>query len=95
MLTTVIVDSGTYGIVRHPQFLGCILLMFASILISQHWAAIITGIPISAYFYAELPKDERGLIVKFGDDYKSYMQNVPRMHFLLGIVRLLRRRKKG
>ena len=95
MLTTVIVDSGTYGIVRHPQVLGSIFLMFASILISQHWAAIIIGIPISAWVYAELPKDEKGLIVKFGDDYKSYMQKVPRMNFLVGIVRLLRRRKKG
>ena len=96
MLTTIIVDSGTYGIVRHLQIVGSILLMFASILISQHWAAIIIGIPISAYVYASwLPKEEKGLIVKFGDNYKSYMQKVPRMNFLLGIVRLLRRRKKG
>ncbi len=95
MLTTVIVDSGTYGIVRHPQILGSIILMFASMLISQHWAAIIIGILVSAYIYAWLPKDEKGLIVKFGDDYKSYMQKVPRMNFLVGIVRLLRRRKKG
>lgn len=32
MDTTVVVDSGTYGIVRHPQILGCILLISASIL---------------------------------------------------------------
>jgi protein-S-isoprenylcysteine O-methyltransferase Ste14/NAD-dependent dihydropyrimidine dehydrogenase PreA subunit len=95
MLTTVIVDSGTYGIVRHPQTLGCIFLMLASILISQHWLAIIIGIPVSAYSYTELLKEEKGLIVKFGDDYKKYMQKVPRMNFLLGILRFLQRRKKA
>jgi protein-S-isoprenylcysteine O-methyltransferase Ste14/NAD-dependent dihydropyrimidine dehydrogenase PreA subunit len=95
MLTTVIVDSGTYGIVRHPQTLGCIFLMLASILISQHWVAIIIGILISVWFYIYLPKEEKGLIVKFGDDYRSYMQRVPRMNFFLGIVRLLKSIKRG
>jgi protein-S-isoprenylcysteine O-methyltransferase Ste14/NAD-dependent dihydropyrimidine dehydrogenase PreA subunit len=95
MLTTVIVDSGAYGIVRHPQTLGGIILMFASMLISQHWAAMIIGILASVWFYRYTLKEEKGLIVKFGDDYRSYMQRVPMMNFLLGIIRLLRRRKKG
>jgi protein-S-isoprenylcysteine O-methyltransferase Ste14/NAD-dependent dihydropyrimidine dehydrogenase PreA subunit len=95
MLTTVIVDSGTYGIVRHPQTLGYIFLMLASILISQHWVAIIIGILISVWSYRYVLKEEKGLIVKFGDDYKKYMQKVPRMNFLLGIVRLIQRRKKA
>jgi len=95
MLTTVVVDSGTYGIVRHPQVMGCIIVMFASILISQHWGAIIIGITLSVLFYREVIKEEKGLIVKFGDDYRSYIQRVPRMNFLLGIVKLLQRRKRG
>jgi len=95
MLTTVVVDSGTYGIVRHPQILGCIIVMFASILISQHWGAIIIGITLSVLFYREVIKEEKGLIVKFGDNYKSYMQKVPRMNFWLGTVRMLQRRKRG
>jgi protein-S-isoprenylcysteine O-methyltransferase Ste14/ferredoxin len=94
MSTTVIVDSGTYGIVRHPQILGCILVMFASIFISQHWAAAIIGISLSVIFYADLLKEEKGLIVKFGDDYKSYMQKVPRMNFPVGIMRWLLRGRR-
>ena len=93
MDTTVVVDSGTYGVVRHPQILGGILLMSASILISQHWLSAIIGIPISVWFYIDVPKDEKGLITKFGDDYKRYMQKVPRMNFLLGIIRLLRKKR--
>jgi protein-S-isoprenylcysteine O-methyltransferase Ste14 len=75
--------------------LGCIFLMLASILISQHWAAVIIGVMVSAWIYADLPKDEKSLIVKFGDDYKSYMQSVPRMNFLVGLIRWLRRGSKG
>ena len=94
MDTTVVVDSGTYGIVRHPQILGCILLMSASILISQHWLSAIVGIPLTVWYYIEVAKEEKGLILKFGDDYKRYMQKVPRMNFLLGIILLLQGRKR-
>jgi NAD-dependent dihydropyrimidine dehydrogenase PreA subunit len=92
--TTVLVDSGLYGLVRHPQFLGCIMLMFASILVSQHWLSAIIGIPISMWLYTEISKEEKGLMIRFGDYYKRYMEKVPRMNFLVGIIRLLRRRKR-
>jgi len=94
MDTTKIVDSGTYGIVRHPQILGCILLMFGAILISQHWLSVIIAVPIFVLFYRYVLKEEKNLIVKFGNDYKSYMQRVPRMNPLSGVVRLIRRRGK-
>jgi NAD-dependent dihydropyrimidine dehydrogenase PreA subunit/protein-S-isoprenylcysteine O-methyltransferase Ste14 len=93
MDTTVLVDSGTYAIVRHPMALGSILLMFASILISQHWLVAIVGVIVSASGYRAQVKLEKGLLVKFGDDYKRYMEKVPRMNFLLGIIRLLGKRK--
>jgi len=94
MNTTVLVDSGTYAIVRHPQTLGTILLMSASILISQHWVAAIVGLPLLVWAYLEVVKEEKSLMVKFGDDYKRYMQNVPRINFVLGVIRLLQRRKR-
>ncbi|MHA2393746.1 MAG: 4Fe-4S binding protein [Promethearchaeota archaeon] len=94
MDTTVVVDKGTYAIVRHPQLLGSILLMFSSILISQHWLSAIIGVPIMVWGYSEAVKEEEGLLVKFGDDYKRYMQKVPRMNFILGIIQLILRKKK-
>jgi len=92
MDTTVLVDSGTYGIVRHPQFLGSIMLISTSILVSQHWLSAIVGILTVVWGYTEyLPKEEKGLIIRFGDDYKHYMQRVPKLNPLLGIIRRLRR----
>jgi protein-S-isoprenylcysteine O-methyltransferase Ste14 len=92
MDTTVLVDSGTYAIVRHPMALGSILLMSASILISQHWLVAIVGVILSVFTYREQVTLEKGLLVKFGDDYKGYMQRVPRMNFILGMIRLLRKK---
>jgi len=93
MDTTVVVDSGTYSIVRHPQFLGGVLLMIASILISQHWLAAIVSAPFIVLICTKWVREaEEHLILKFGDDYKRYMERVPRMNFLLGIIRLLRKK---
>ena len=93
MDTTVIVESGTYGIVRHPQFLGAILTVCASILISQHWLFALIGILIVWVTAKWLRETEENLLLRFGDEYKRYMEKVPRMNFVLGIIRLLRRKK--
>ena len=94
MDTTVVVESGTYGIVRHPQFLGAILNICASILISQHWLVVLIGILIVGITPKWIREAEENLVFKFGDDYKRYMKRVPRMNFLLGAIRLLRHKRE-
>ena len=44
--TTRLVDIGTYGVVRHPQYLGGILAIFvATLLLYPHWLFAVLGIP--------------------------------------------------
>ncbi len=92
--TTVVVDSGVYAAVRHPQYFGFILFVFALVLMSQHWLSIFSGVVGSALFYLDILREEQMSIVKFGDEYKRYMQKVPRMNIVLGIIRLLKHRTK-
>jgi protein-S-isoprenylcysteine O-methyltransferase Ste14 len=92
--TTVLVDSGIYAVVRHPQYLAGILINLALILITQHWLIAIIGAAAMALNYIDMIKADQDLIEKFGDDYKRYMQRVPRMNFLLGLVRLLQRKER-
>ncbi len=92
--TTVLVESGVYAFVRHPQYLGFMSFVIALVFMSQHLLSIISGILGSALFYKDVLREEQMSIVKFGDDYKHYMEKVPRMNILLGIVRLLKRRRK-
>ena len=91
--TTKLVDTGIYSIVRHPQYVTFILWAIAGILLFQHWIIIMLGIPIIPLTYFDLIKADKDSIEKFGDDYKAYVKRVPRANFLLGIIRLLRRRK--
>jgi protein-S-isoprenylcysteine O-methyltransferase Ste14 len=92
--TTKLVDTGIYSIVRHPQFVTFILWAIAGMLLFQHWIIIILGIPIIPFTYIDLIRADKASIEKFGDDYKAYMKKVPRANFLLGIIRLLQRRKR-
>ena len=92
--TTVLVDSGIYALVRHPQYLSFILLVLGLILISQHWLSIISGVTGSILFYIDVRKEEQSNIRKFGNEYKSYMQKVPGMNLLAGVIRLMRHRKR-
>ena len=92
--TTKLVDTGVYSIVRHPQFTTFIIWAIAAMLLFQHWIIIILGIPIIPLTYIDLLRADKRLIEKFGDDYKRYMQKVPRANFLLGIIRLLQRKRK-
>lgn len=93
--TTLLVDDGLYGIVRHPQYLAGILLNLALILISQHWLIIILGIPAMVLMYIDIQKADRNEIEKFGDAYREYMERVPQINFILGIIRQLHKRKKN
>lgn len=88
--TTVLVDKGVYAIVRHPQYLAGILLNIALPMISQHWLVIPPGVVAAVSIYADIFNEEQGCLEKFGDEYRSYMSRVPRLNFVLGVLRVMR-----
>ncbi len=95
MHTTTLVDSGIYAIVRHPQAGAAgILLSLALMLIAQHWLVVVLGVVAMGLTYLDTLKADQYCIEKFGDDYVRYMERVPRLNFVLGAVRLARRRKQ-
>ena len=93
MKTTVLVDTGIYAIVRHPQGgTAWLLINLGVMLIAQHWSSVILGLASLVLAYADTFKADRYCIEKFGDEYKRYMERVPRVNFVVGIMRLLRGR---
>jgi protein-S-isoprenylcysteine O-methyltransferase Ste14 len=90
--TTTLVDSGVYGIVRHPQYLAGVLISVAVPMISQHWLVVLLGLIGAPIYYFSTFDEEQGCIEKFGDAYRQYMERVPRMNFILGIIRAIGRR---
>ena len=91
--TTQLIDTGIYSIVRHPQYVTFILWAIAGMLLFQHWIIILLGIPIIPLTYIDLIRADNDAIEKFGGEYRTYMEKVPRANFLLGIIQRLRQRK--
>jgi protein-S-isoprenylcysteine O-methyltransferase Ste14 len=91
--TTALVETGIYAVVRHPQMGTAWLLMSLSLmLITQHWVSVALSIPAMGLAYLDLLKADQRLIDKFGDAYLRYMERVPRVNFVSGIIRLIAQR---
>ena len=94
--TTRLVDTGIYAIVRHPQGgTAWLLINLGVMLIAQHWSSVILGLVSMVLAYADTLKADQRCIEKFGDAYRRYMERVPRVNFVAGIIRLARRGKSG
>ena len=91
--TTRLVDTGIYAIVRHPQYTGGIYAIFlTNYLANPHWLFAVLGVAGIVVVYLGCVEEDKMLIKKFGDDYKAYMERVPRTNFWLGITRLVQSR---
>jgi protein-S-isoprenylcysteine O-methyltransferase Ste14 len=92
METTALVDTGIYAIARHPQGgTAAILLSLALALIGQHWLLIALAIVGMILAYLDTFRADEACIEKFGQPYVRYVQRVPRVNFVAGILRLLAR----
>lgn len=94
--TTRLVDSGIYAIVRHPQYTGGVLSIFVTTLLwYPHWLFGVLGVVGGVVIYLSCVEEEKYLVQQFGDEYIAYMDRVPRMNVVLGVIRLLRRRARS
>ena len=69
--------SGPYSYVRHPQYVGFILVMLGFLV---QWPTILTlaMFPVLAFMYVKLAKnEEQDAIAEFGDAYIKYTAEVP------------------
>ncbi len=69
--------GGVYAYVRHPQYVGFILVMFGFLL---QWPTILTlaMFPVLVFMYVRLARtEERTALAEFGPTYERYMRDVP------------------
>jgi len=92
--TTSLVKTGLYSIIRHPQYTAGLLLSAALMCISQHWIVIALGCIVVVLLYSDICKADTHEIEKFGSAYEEYMKEVPRINFITGIIRLIRRKNR-
>ena len=69
--------AGPYARIRHPQYVGFVLIMFGFLL---QWPTLVTLImfPILVLVYVALARrEERDAIAQFGDAYRAFMRTTP------------------
>ena len=90
--TTVVVKHGIYSAVRHPLYLGWLLMYPAAMAVSQHWLIAVLGVigMVSIDQITRAADDQ--LVEKFGTEYEAYKEEVPRLNVILGIIRKFKRR---
>jgi protein-S-isoprenylcysteine O-methyltransferase Ste14 len=72
-----VATTGPYARVRHPQYIGFVIIMFGFLL---QWPTLVTLImfPILVTMYALLARhEEQDSIAQFGEEYRQYMRQVP------------------
>ena len=94
MGTSRVVDSGIYGIVRHPMYLGGLIMFLSHVLFFQNWIIVISSTVAAICCYLLILSEDQRNMESFGSSYKRYMKAVPRANFLLGIIQSINRRKK-
>jgi protein-S-isoprenylcysteine O-methyltransferase Ste14 len=75
--TRSLATTGPYGYVRHPQYVGFILVMFGFLL---QWPTIVTLLmfPILLAVYARLARrEEAEALARFGLEYGDYQRRTP------------------
>lgn len=83
--TTTVVQTGIYGIVRHPMWLGMAIWSVALILVFQSILSMILGVVAVVCFRIGATKEDEFNIKEFSDAYREYMKRVPLWNLLKGL----------
>jgi len=88
-----VVDQGLYAILRHPQYLGYMMLSGGFGFLSQNLIILFLAILSIIFFSLQAIKEEEYCLDCFGKSYRDYLRRVPRFNIILGIWRVLRGKK--
>ena len=88
--TPSVIRKGVFGVVRHPIYLSEVLLYLGLFMLNMSLAAgaILLGATVFLYYLSRY--EERLLLKRFGDDYRSYMRDVG-----MWVPRLRKNRSRG
>lgn len=70
-----IITDAPYSLVRHPSYLGYMLMIIGLTITYGNWLTLIPWGAIPGYYYVSL-YEEQMLIEQFGDQYRNYMEKV-------------------
>lgn len=72
-----LIQTGLYSRVRHPLYLGLLMIFLGYVFVSIHYTALIHFICLVIYLPFGIYFEEKNLIHQFGDKYQAYQKDVP------------------
>ncbi|MBN1318729.1 MAG: isoprenylcysteine carboxylmethyltransferase family protein [Anaerolineales bacterium] len=72
-----VIRQGVFALVRHPIYLGEILLYLGFLMFSMSLAAAVVCILAICFLHTVSRYEEKLLLVRFGDEYRLYMEQTP------------------
>jgi protein-S-isoprenylcysteine O-methyltransferase Ste14 len=76
--THTLVTHGPYRWVRHPFYDSGALCILANSLVASNWFLLLTGTLALSLLVVRTRKEEENLLMRFGDDYRAYMERIGR-----------------
>jgi protein-S-isoprenylcysteine O-methyltransferase len=75
-----LIDTGIYGVIRHPAYLGHLISLLGIGLILGNWVgmAVLVLLPLAAILY-RIHVEERALLGHFGPAYQEYAGRTKRL----------------
>jgi protein-S-isoprenylcysteine O-methyltransferase Ste14 len=74
-----LIRTGPYAIVRHPIYTGILAMALGTALATGSWPLLLILVALLASFLLKIRAEEKLMIEQFGDAYRSYMREVPRL----------------
>jgi protein-S-isoprenylcysteine O-methyltransferase Ste14 len=72
-----LVTHGPYRWIRHPYFLGILLMLVGAIVAMRSLPALVLFIPALRVTVARAHREEHNLMERFGEAYEAYRSKVP------------------
>lgn len=70
----VLKNTGLLGLVRHPLYLGVILIIWSN---THRLSDIVVNTVLTAYIFIGIILEEKKLVLEFGDAYRQYQKEIP------------------
>ena len=91
--TLVVVDSGIYALIRHPLYLGWILVYTGVMAIGQYCLTVLLCLLGIGCISVICRQEDRRLVERFGSRYETYLHSVPAMNLVAGLMRWIGRKR--
>jgi protein-S-isoprenylcysteine O-methyltransferase Ste14 len=91
----VVVDSGIYALIRHPLYLGWILVYTGVMAVGQYCLTVLLCLLGIGCVSVICRQEDRRLLERFGSRYEAYLDSVPAMNLVAGLMRWISRKRQA